>query len=212
VSENVTEIALVGSMFPEASSYLDVYARHHLTGPRTIYGHGVHLDERDFAFLHATDTALAHCPTSNNFLGSGSSSSARPSGRPSRARGARDRPRRRHELLDPAHDAGGVRGRATVRPCRSRRRARCTSPRAARRTRSTSTIASAASRRAWKPISSCSISLHAVIEMRIAYAKDIDEALAIRWRSATIAPCARPISRAARVRSRREGVRAGALR
>jgi len=71
VSENVTEIALVGSMFPEASSYLDVYARHHLTGPRTIYGHGVHLDERDFEFLHATDTALAHCPTSNNFLGSG---------------------------------------------------------------------------------------------------------------------------------------------
>ena len=54
-----------------ARRYLDVYARHGLTGPRTIYGHGVHLAESDFAFLHATDTALAHCPTSNNFLGSG---------------------------------------------------------------------------------------------------------------------------------------------
>jgi guanine deaminase len=71
VSENVAEIALVASMFPEASSYLDVYARHGLTGPRSIYGHGVHLSEGDFAFLHETGTALAHCPTSNNFLGSG---------------------------------------------------------------------------------------------------------------------------------------------
>ncbi|MFO1302837.1 MAG: guanine deaminase [Burkholderiales bacterium] len=71
VSENAAEIALVASMYPEASSYLDVYARHGLTGARTIYGHGVHLSERDFAFLHETGTALAHCPTSNNFLGSG---------------------------------------------------------------------------------------------------------------------------------------------
>ena len=71
VSENAAEIALVASMYPEASSYLDVYARHGLTGPRTIYGHGVHLEEGDFAFLHASQTALAHCPTSNNFLGSG---------------------------------------------------------------------------------------------------------------------------------------------
>ncbi len=71
ISENLAEVALVRRMFPEASSYLDVYARHGLTGPRTIYGHGVHLAEADFAFLHETQTAIAHCPTSNNFLGSG---------------------------------------------------------------------------------------------------------------------------------------------
>ena len=71
VSENMAEIELVRSLFPGAASYLDVYARHGLTGPRTIYGHGVHLAEADFEFLHATGTALAHCPTSNNFLGSG---------------------------------------------------------------------------------------------------------------------------------------------
>jgi guanine deaminase len=71
VSENQAEIALVRSLFPAASSYLDVYARHGLTGPRTIYGHGVHLDEADLRFLHDTQTAIAHCPTSNNFLGSG---------------------------------------------------------------------------------------------------------------------------------------------
>ena len=71
LSENPAEVALVASLFPHASSYLDVYARHGLTGPRTIYGHGVHLGEADFASLHETGTALAHCPTSNNFLGSG---------------------------------------------------------------------------------------------------------------------------------------------
>jgi guanine deaminase len=71
ISENLAEVALVRSLFPQAASYLDVYARHGLTGRRTIYGHGVHLDEADFAFMHETDTAIAHCPTSNNFLGSG---------------------------------------------------------------------------------------------------------------------------------------------
>ena len=71
VAENAAEIALVRQLFPDAASYLDVYARHGLTGRRTIYGHGVHLDENDFRFLHETETALAHCPTSNNFLGSG---------------------------------------------------------------------------------------------------------------------------------------------
>ncbi len=71
VAENLAEIARVRELFPRATSYLDVYAGHGLTGPRSIYGHGVHLTEADFAFLHQTQTALAHCPTSNNFLGSG---------------------------------------------------------------------------------------------------------------------------------------------
>ncbi|MFO1325678.1 MAG: guanine deaminase [Burkholderiales bacterium] len=71
VSENSAEIALVAKLYPDATSYLDVYARHGLTGPRTIYGHGVHLAEDDFRFLHDSGTAIAHCPTSNNFLGSG---------------------------------------------------------------------------------------------------------------------------------------------
>lgn len=71
LSENRAEIARVAGLFPQARSYLDVYARHGLTGPRTIYGHGVHLAEDDFRALHDAGTALAHCPTSNNFLGSG---------------------------------------------------------------------------------------------------------------------------------------------
>ena len=71
LSENTAEVAWVRELFPAQKSYLDVYAHFGLTGHRTIYGHGIHLDESDFRFLSETGTALAHCPTSNNFLGSG---------------------------------------------------------------------------------------------------------------------------------------------
>ena len=71
LSENTAEVAWVRELFPARKSYLDVYAHFGLTGHRTIYGHGIHLDESDFRFLSETGTALAHCPTSNNFLGSG---------------------------------------------------------------------------------------------------------------------------------------------
>jgi guanine deaminase len=71
LSENIAEVAKVRELFPARNSYLDVYAHFGLTGHRTIYGHGIHLDEADFRHLNETDTALAHCPTSNNFLGSG---------------------------------------------------------------------------------------------------------------------------------------------
>jgi guanine deaminase len=71
VAESRDEVAWIARLFPAARSYLDVYARHGLLGPRAIYAHGIHLDERDRDLLHATGTALAHCPTSNNFLGSG---------------------------------------------------------------------------------------------------------------------------------------------
>jgi guanine deaminase len=71
LAENRAEVELVARTFPDAASYLDVYARHGLTGPRTIYGHGIYLDEADFRLLHDSGTALAHCPTSNCFLGSG---------------------------------------------------------------------------------------------------------------------------------------------
>ena len=71
VAENRREIAWVRELFPEARDYVDVYARFGLLGRRAIYGHGIHLRERELAALAATSTALAHCPTSNLFLGSG---------------------------------------------------------------------------------------------------------------------------------------------
>ncbi|MBN9019192.1 MAG: guanine deaminase [Rhizobiales bacterium] len=69
--ENRGEIEWVHELFPERSSYLDVYDHAGLTGPRAIFGHAVHMEETDFACCHRTGSALAHCPTSNLFLGSG---------------------------------------------------------------------------------------------------------------------------------------------
>ena len=69
--ETTDEIDWVLRLFPERKSYLDVYDHAGLTGPRSIFGHGVHMREADFAHCHATGSALAHCPTSNLFLGSG---------------------------------------------------------------------------------------------------------------------------------------------
>lgn len=69
--ENLEEIAWVKELFPERESYLDVYDHYKLTGQRAIFGHAVHMTEEDFSCCHRTGSALAHCPTSNMFLGSG---------------------------------------------------------------------------------------------------------------------------------------------
>ncbi|HMV61782.1 MAG TPA: guanine deaminase [Rhodocyclaceae bacterium] len=71
LAENPDEIAWVKALFPECRDYLDVYARHGLLGPRTIYGHCIHLSGAERAEMAATGTAAAFCPTSNLFLGSG---------------------------------------------------------------------------------------------------------------------------------------------
>jgi len=71
LAENLDEVAWIKRLFPEASSYTDVYRRHGLLRARAIYGHGIHLDEDEYAMLADSGSALAHCPTSNFFLGSG---------------------------------------------------------------------------------------------------------------------------------------------
>ena len=69
--ENKAEIARVAALFPEAQSYVDVYARAGLTGPRSVFGHCIHLQDGEVAELAASRSVAAFCPTSNLFLGSG---------------------------------------------------------------------------------------------------------------------------------------------
>ena len=71
LSESRAEIEMVRSLFPWAKDYTDVYDRFGLLGPRSLFGHGVHLSERECARLGEAGSAVVHCPTSNNFLGSG---------------------------------------------------------------------------------------------------------------------------------------------
>ncbi len=69
--ESMDEIRWVRELFPERKNYLDVYAHAGLVGDRSIFGHGIHLNEEDFKLCFESGAALAHCPTSNFFLGSG---------------------------------------------------------------------------------------------------------------------------------------------
>ena len=71
VSEDRDEIAEVGRLFPDARDYLDVYDRAGALGPRSVLAHAIHLSAREEARLADTGTPIAHCPTSNLFLGAG---------------------------------------------------------------------------------------------------------------------------------------------
>jgi len=71
LSENVGEIAFVREKHPEALNYLDVYDRFGLVGGRSVFAHGIHLSDGECARLAEAGSAIAFCPTSNLFLGSG---------------------------------------------------------------------------------------------------------------------------------------------
>ncbi|WP_188150523.1 guanine deaminase [Teredinibacter waterburyi] len=71
LAENHDEVAWVKELFPTARHYLDVYAQAGLVGKRSVFAHGIHLSDDECSLLASRDAAIAHCPTSNLFLGSG---------------------------------------------------------------------------------------------------------------------------------------------
>ena len=71
VAENLAEVAWARELFPQASSYLGVYADFGLLRRRAIYAHCIHFDEQDRELMRDSGAAAAVSPTSNLFLGSG---------------------------------------------------------------------------------------------------------------------------------------------
>jgi guanine deaminase len=71
LSEDLEEIAEVRRLFPEARDYVDVYDRAGGLGPRSVLAHAIHLSPREEARLAETGARIAHCPTSNLFIGAG---------------------------------------------------------------------------------------------------------------------------------------------
>lgn len=71
LSENPQEVAWVKALFPQHRSYLDVYHRYGMTGDKSVFAHCLHLEEQEWDCLCDTRSAIAFCPTSNLFLGSG---------------------------------------------------------------------------------------------------------------------------------------------
>ncbi|RMB07997.1 guanine deaminase [Eilatimonas milleporae] len=77
LSENRAEVDWVLSLFPECDHYLDVYRHFGLLTDRSLFAHAIHLSDGEFAMLADHGGTIAHCPTSNFFLGSGLFDSAR---------------------------------------------------------------------------------------------------------------------------------------
>lgn len=71
LSEQTDEITWVRELFPQARDYLDTYEEFGLLGAKGLYGHAIHLEERERHRLREYGAALIHCPTSNTFIGSG---------------------------------------------------------------------------------------------------------------------------------------------
>lgn len=86
LSENQEEEKLIQCLFKDimgqpipggdgtedtVQTYTDVYRYYGLVGPRAIFGHCIAINDRDRRNLGNAHASIAHCPTSNFFLGSG---------------------------------------------------------------------------------------------------------------------------------------------
>jgi guanine deaminase len=71
LAENVQEVQFTAELFPDSKDYLHVYEKFGLVSDRTILAHCLQLDDSAFERLSHSGAAIAFCPTSNLFLGSG---------------------------------------------------------------------------------------------------------------------------------------------
>jgi guanine deaminase len=71
LSETKDEIARVLQQHPTYDSYYQVYESFGLAGEGAIFGHGIHLSDEERRAIAESGAAIAHCPTSNAFMGSG---------------------------------------------------------------------------------------------------------------------------------------------
>ncbi len=71
LSEQLDEIAWVKDLFPQSRDYLDTYEAQGLLREGAVYGHAIHLTDRERSRLIEAGASLVHCPTSNTFIGSG---------------------------------------------------------------------------------------------------------------------------------------------
>ncbi len=71
LSENLDELAAVKRAFPDCADYFAVYEKFGLATPQSVFAHCLHLSPSEWVRLGKSGSAIAFCPTSNLFLGSG---------------------------------------------------------------------------------------------------------------------------------------------
>lgn len=71
LDEAYSELAWVNSLFPDAKSYTEVYQRFGLVDRMSVFAHCCLVRDDEWRILHDSDCGVAHCPSSNLFLGDG---------------------------------------------------------------------------------------------------------------------------------------------
>jgi guanine deaminase len=71
LNETPEEIAVVRARFPAAADYLATYEAAGLVGPRTVFAHDLYPSDDELRRIATAGASVAHCPSSNQFLGSG---------------------------------------------------------------------------------------------------------------------------------------------
>ncbi len=68
LSENHDEIKFTGELYPDAIDYTDIYARYDLLGPKSLFGHAIHLSEREADAMSEAGAiaVIARPPTSSS--------------------------------------------------------------------------------------------------------------------------------------------------
>jgi guanine deaminase len=76
ISENRAELTATAEAFPESKDYLGVYEDLGLLHERSLFAHCIWLTDDEWTRFANAKAAVAHCPDSNFFLGSGQMSLA----------------------------------------------------------------------------------------------------------------------------------------
>ena len=71
LDEVQSEIDWVTQLFPEQPNYTEVYKHFGLVGKRSVMAHCCIVREEEWDILHKCQCGVAHCPSSNLFLGDG---------------------------------------------------------------------------------------------------------------------------------------------
>lgn len=71
ISENTGEIAWVKELFPDSTSYADVYDKANILTEKTILAHAVHLTDEEIDLIKNRECGISHCPISNSSITSG---------------------------------------------------------------------------------------------------------------------------------------------
>lgn len=71
LAENPSELEFIKSIFPDCSSYTDVYRRTGILQENTLLAHCIYLSDEEINIIKDSGAVIAHCPSSNIYLSSG---------------------------------------------------------------------------------------------------------------------------------------------